>query len=70
MGLKKSFLHGFVYTWCIGARRKTFVQIWTSATSWALNVGGKPFRSVPAFVPVTFEIMVFCGCRNCTYVSL
>lgn len=41
-----------------GAVTKLGFQIWTSATSWALNVGGKPFKSVPAFVPVTFEIMV------------
>jgi hypothetical protein len=41
-----------------GAAAKFWFQIWTSATSWAVNVGGKPFRSVPAFVPVTFEIMV------------
>lgn len=41
-----------------GAVAKLWYQIWTSATSWALNVGGKPFKSVPAFVPVTFEMMV------------
>ena len=41
-----------------GAAAKLGFQIWTSATSWALNVGGKPFKSVPAFVPVTFEMMV------------
>lgn len=33
-------------------------QIWSSTYSWALNVGGKPFASVPAFVPVTFEATV------------
>lgn len=33
-------------------------QLWTSTTSWALNVGGKPFASIPAFVPVTFELTV------------
>lgn len=41
-----------------GAAAKLGFQIWTSASSWALNVGGKPFKSVPAFVPVTFEVMV------------
>lgn len=41
-----------------GAVVKLWYQIWTSATSWPVNVGGKPLSSVPAFVPVTFEIMV------------
>jgi len=41
-----------------GAAAKLWYQIWTSATSWPVNVGGKPLRSVPAFVPVTFEMMV------------
>ncbi len=33
-------------------------QIWTAASSWPLNVGGKPFVSLPAFIPVTFELTV------------
>lgn len=41
-----------------GAAAKLWFQIWTSATSWPVNVGGKPLKSVPAFVPVTFEVMV------------
>jgi len=41
-----------------GAVAKLWYQIWTSATSWPVNVGGKPLNSVPAFVPVTFEMMV------------
>ena len=33
-------------------------ELWTSAVSWPLNVGGKPFASIPAFIPVTFELTV------------
>ena len=33
-------------------------ELWTSVVSWPLNVGGKPFASVPAFIPVTFELTV------------
>jgi len=34
------------------------LQYWTSAVDWPLNVGGKPFNSWPAFVPVMFEATV------------
>lgn len=34
------------------------MQWWMSAVDYPLNVGGKPLFSWPAFVPVTFELMV------------
>jgi mono/diheme cytochrome c family protein len=37
------------------------LQFWTSAVYWPLNVGGRPWNSLPAFVPVTFELMVLCA---------
>ena len=33
-------------------------QYWMSAVDWPLNVGGKPFNSLPAFLPAMFEMMV------------
>jgi ActD protein len=45
----------------LGAGAMLWFQRWTSAVSWAINVGGKPFNSVPAFVPVTFEVAVLLG---------
>lgn len=33
-------------------------QYWTSAVNWPLNVGGKPYNSWPAFVPVMFELTI------------
>jgi hypothetical protein len=35
-----------------------WLQFWTSTQSWPLNVGGRPWNSLPAFVPVAFESMV------------
>jgi hypothetical protein len=36
-------------------------QFWASAVDWPLNVGGRPWNSLPAFVPVAFECMVLFG---------
>ena len=44
-----------------GAALILLFQLWTSATDWALDVGGKPFASTPAFVPVMFEVAVLCA---------
>lgn len=44
-----------------GAIFMLWFQWWTSAVSWPLNVGGKPWNSLPAFVPITFEGMVLCA---------
>ncbi len=41
-----------------GATFKVWFEFWTSAADWPINVGGKPWNSLPAFVPVTFEVMV------------
>jgi hypothetical protein len=34
------------------------LQYWVSAVNYPINVGGKPFHSWPAFIPVTFECAV------------
>jgi hypothetical protein len=31
---------------------------WTSAVNWQTNIGGKPFFSLPAFVPIMFELTI------------
>jgi hypothetical protein len=39
----------------------THMQIWTSAFDWPLNVGGRPLLSIPAFLPIMFELTVLLG---------
>ncbi|MCF6285443.1 MAG: DUF3341 domain-containing protein [Candidatus Hydrogenedentes bacterium] len=41
-----------------GAAFKIWFEFWTTSTSWPINVGGKPWNSWPAFLPITFEVMV------------
>lgn len=41
-----------------GAAFKVWFEYWTTTSDWPLNVGGKPWNSLPAFVPITFEVMV------------
>jgi hypothetical protein len=42
----------------IGVALALWFQFWTTAWDWPLNVGGRPWNSLPAFVPATFETMV------------
>jgi Alternative complex III, ActD subunit len=44
-----------------GAGLSLWFQFWTTTQNWPLNVGGRPWNSLPAFVPVTFESMVLLG---------
>ena len=41
-----------------GAGLALWFQFWASAQDWPINVGGRPWNSLPAFVPVAFESMV------------
>jgi hypothetical protein len=40
---------------CIGGY---LLQYWVSAAAYPINVGGRPFHSWPAFIPVTFECTI------------
>ncbi len=62
MGLKTSALPWVSFALGLtGAALKVWFEYWTSAYDWPINVGGKPWDSLPAFIPVTFEVMVLCA---------
>jgi hypothetical protein len=59
MGLRASRLPWLCFVAAlVGAALKLWFEFWTMTVDWPVNVGGKPWNSLPAFVPVTFEVMV------------
>lgn len=59
LGLKESRLHylGFIYG-AIGASFGFLSMSWIFTRDWPIVFGGKPYWSVPAFIPITFEMTV------------
>lgn len=62
LGIKKSWVPYVTLVMGLsGAILGLAFEIWTSAVDWPINVGGKPFVSLPAFIPITFECGVLLG---------
>jgi hypothetical protein len=62
MGMKRSWLPWVTFLGGIsGTATALALEIWTSAVDWPINIGGKPMISLPAFIPITFELTVLFG---------
>ena len=59
LGLEESRLHiaGFVYG-LLGTLTAFLGMTWIFTKDWPIVFGGKPYWSVPAFIPITFELTV------------
>jgi hypothetical protein len=59
LGLEESRLHqaGFIYG-ALGTLTAFLGMSWIFTKDWPTIFGGKPYWSVPAFIPITFELTV------------
>jgi hypothetical protein len=59
IGIKRSMIPWVTFIFgVIGLASGVSLTFWTSAVDWAINVGGKPFFSGPAFAPIMFELTI------------
>ncbi len=52
-----------------GATLGLAFQLWANGWTWPINVAGKPFFSVPASMPITFECGILCA-AICTFYAV
>lgn len=59
MGLRDTSLHtaGFIFGITGTTTAVSFIT-WALSYDWPINFGGKPFFSLPAWIPITFELTV------------
>lgn len=59
LGLRRSRLSWVCFVCgAIGLLGMLWFEHWTAAIDWPINVGGKPWNSLPADAPVAFEALV------------
>ena len=62
MGLRPSRLTWVCLAFALGGLAAgTVAQFWIGSIDWPLTVGGRPFNSLPAYLPVMFEMTILIG---------
>jgi Protein of unknown function (DUF3341) len=62
LGMKRSRIPSVVFIGAlVGAGTGMFMQYYSMAVNYTFNSGGRPYNSWPAFIPITFEVMVLVG---------
>lgn len=62
VGIKRSWLPWVTFIGgSTGCALAVLFQWYVAAYDWPLVIGGKPFFSLPAFIPITFELTVLFG---------
>lgn len=66
MNLSPSILPWIVFFFGLfGGFFGLFLTIWVSVYELPLNIGGKPLFSIPAFIPVIFELVILFSAISC-----
>jgi hypothetical protein len=59
LGIPLSFIPWITFIFgLLGFSFATWFTWWASAVSWPLVIGGKPMWSLPAFIPIMFELTI------------
>ncbi|MBI4423170.1 MAG: DUF3341 domain-containing protein [Elusimicrobia bacterium] len=62
IGFERTRLPGVVLAGGVfGGAAGYLLQRYSSVSAYPLNVGGRPYHSWPAFIPVTFELAILCA---------
>ncbi|MBS1627617.1 MAG: DUF3341 domain-containing protein [Bacteroidetes bacterium] len=68
LGMRETSIHtaGFIYG-ITGTTTALSGMSWILAKDWPLNIGGKPHFSLPAWIPITFELTVLFAAVGMVY---
>ncbi len=59
IGLQRSWIPWVTFFFgVLGCTFGVWFTWWTSSVDWAINIGGKPMWSLPAFIPIIFECTI------------
>lgn len=62
LGVRRSRLSWIVLAVALAAGGGAYLlQWWINVVDYPLNIGGRPYHSAPAFIPITFEMAVLFG---------